>query len=544
MRWGLGGTPRAGTAGAEPRIGRGIGWRGGETAGFLLDLDRCVGCGACVVACRNENHLGPKVQWRRLAAFNPRRDPWLPTWHLSLACHHCRRPPCVRACPSGALEKRRDGVVWLDREVCLGCRYCEMACPFCAPAYEPDAGVMTKCHLCLPRLTEGLEPACVAACPTEALLPVLPSREPPPGLDRAAPVPGVRDPVGAEPSLWVVLPERGRRGEMAARWDGIRTGSPQPSDPPRSPCPSPPASPFHEVPLVVFSALVVAGAGLGGSPLVRWVFEGGGGGSSLLWQSLSQASAVAAALALGSGTLLSLRHLGQPRRAWRALRGLGRSALSTEVAVVGGAFLSSLGAAVWPPTGFAGGLAGILAPLLCLLALLSLGWVYRFEHQYAWKGWAAWQPLVQGALWGWVASMLLSTVHYGGAAPGVASVSGAGGLPFWVLMALDTMVFWTRGVGEARDAGAGSPTHPTLWEKRKAIWSARALFGTVLPLGAALGGWWGWVLVFLSVAVGVERFAFYALGRRWTPEGEVSLVGALAQPVKVGSRSSAGRVSG
>jgi len=138
-------------------------------SGFLLDLNRCVGCGACVLACRIENALPEGVIWRRILTLNQRRVVGGPTYHFSLACHHCDDPPCAKGCPSGALEKRPDGVVFLHEDLCLGCRYCEMACPFGAPSYDAERKVMTKCHLCAPRQDRGLPPACTQACPTGAL---------------------------------------------------------------------------------------------------------------------------------------------------------------------------------------------------------------------------------------------------------------------------------------------------------------------------------------------------------------------------------------
>jgi len=174
-------------------------------AGFKLDLGRCVGCGACVLACRLENRWPDGGAWRRVLSLNRSRYPGGPTYYLSLACHHCERPACLRGCPSGAYEKRPDGPVLLDQEKCLGCRYCEMACPFGAPAYDEAAGVMTKCDLCASRLDRGLLPACVAACPTEAL-----------SFKRAgekemacAPVPGFSDPANCSPNVSFVMP-RGR----------------------------------------------------------------------------------------------------------------------------------------------------------------------------------------------------------------------------------------------------------------------------------------------------------------------------------------------
>jgi Fe-S-cluster-containing dehydrogenase component len=139
------------------------------SAGFLLDLHRCVGCGACVLACRIENARVATAAWRRVLPLNLRRDDGGPTYFLSVACHHCEEPACLQGCPSSAYEKRADGIVIHHEDRCLGCRYCEMTCPFGTPQFDEDRGVMSKCHLCAHRVDAGLAPACVAACPTDAL---------------------------------------------------------------------------------------------------------------------------------------------------------------------------------------------------------------------------------------------------------------------------------------------------------------------------------------------------------------------------------------
>ena len=184
----------------------------GRQVGFSLDLGKCVGCGACVVACRIENGVPADLEWRRVLTFNQARYDGGPTYHLSLACHHCQAPPCRNACPTGALEKRSDGVVLLHAELCVGCRYCEMACPFEAPAYDSRSGVMTKCHLCHHRLEQGLGPACVEACPTGALG-FVQELAGGPGPE----IPGFTDPAGAEPAIRFTLPVGGLREERMER---------------------------------------------------------------------------------------------------------------------------------------------------------------------------------------------------------------------------------------------------------------------------------------------------------------------------------------
>ncbi len=194
-----------------------------DRPGFSLDLARCVGCGACVVACRMENRLPAGVSWRRVLQVNRNRIGGWPTYHLSVACHHCHEPPCARACPSGALVKGTDGLVLLNADRCIGCRYCEMACPFGAPSFHAESGLMTKCHLCHHRSGEGLRPACVEACPTQALdalrastggHPENPSEGEGPGLEPAHEIPGFGDAWDSGPGFRIAPP----RGRLRSEW--------------------------------------------------------------------------------------------------------------------------------------------------------------------------------------------------------------------------------------------------------------------------------------------------------------------------------------
>lgn len=137
---------------------------------FIFDLNRCTGCGACIVACATENYGKQELNWREVYTFNETRHPGLPLFTLSMACNHCVSPACKTNCPALAYVKDREtGAVIIKPERCMGCRYCTWVCPYDAPRYNEAKGVIEKCDFCIERLKKGEAPACVCACPTNAL---------------------------------------------------------------------------------------------------------------------------------------------------------------------------------------------------------------------------------------------------------------------------------------------------------------------------------------------------------------------------------------
>jgi sulfite dehydrogenase (quinone) subunit SoeB len=163
---------------------------GTKKLGLVIDLDTCVGCHACAVACKQWNEGG---QFGPLPDENPYgRDPigvWFnrvhtyeastetshATVHFPRSCLHCETPACVTVCPTGASYKRpEDGIVLVDADKCIGCKLCSWACPYGAREYSTSRGVMQKCTLCVDRIynetfdVEDRVPACVQACPTSA----------------------------------------------------------------------------------------------------------------------------------------------------------------------------------------------------------------------------------------------------------------------------------------------------------------------------------------------------------------------------------------
>jgi anaerobic dimethyl sulfoxide reductase subunit B (iron-sulfur subunit) len=139
---------------------------------IFLELGRCVGCGACVVACMDENDTYPEKgqpPFRRIYRIEEGEFPEAFIQYISATCMHCEDSPCVIGCPTGAITKDdRTGAVIVHKELCIGCHSCALACPFGVPRYDLDEK-MQKCNLCIERVEADLEPACVRVCPVGAL---------------------------------------------------------------------------------------------------------------------------------------------------------------------------------------------------------------------------------------------------------------------------------------------------------------------------------------------------------------------------------------
>jgi Fe-S-cluster-containing dehydrogenase component len=165
--------------------------------GMVINLQQCFGCGSCVMGCRDENVTPPGVWWATLQVQETGKYPNARITNLPLLCMHCENAPCVDVCPTGASYKRADGIVLVDQDKCIGCKYCIQACPYGArhfieridnyyplvgptpveqfarsnlvdkvnPHADHQIGTVEKCTFCEPRLANGQEPACVKNCP-------------------------------------------------------------------------------------------------------------------------------------------------------------------------------------------------------------------------------------------------------------------------------------------------------------------------------------------------------------------------------------------
>lgn len=162
---------------------------------FLVDTEKCVGCGLCVSACKQENEIPYDAPVSRtwveryvvtrdgqthVDSPNAGRDGFtspeirgepIPAEDIEKAffvpklCNQCDNPPCVQVCPVGATYQTEDGVVLVDRTWCIGCGYCIMACPYGVRFFHPVTKTAEKCNFCYHRISKGMEPACVQACP-------------------------------------------------------------------------------------------------------------------------------------------------------------------------------------------------------------------------------------------------------------------------------------------------------------------------------------------------------------------------------------------
>jgi molybdopterin-containing oxidoreductase family iron-sulfur binding subunit len=153
--------------------------------GMVIDLKRCVGCDTCTMACKATNATTRGILWNRVLKYETGKYPDSKLNFLPVLCMHCKEPECVKVCPTGATTRRNDGIVVVDDEKCVGCRYCMVACPYASRYYFDKVrtyypghmtpfeqmgykkyrlGTVQKCDFCLERVGKGLEPSCVVSC--------------------------------------------------------------------------------------------------------------------------------------------------------------------------------------------------------------------------------------------------------------------------------------------------------------------------------------------------------------------------------------------
>jgi Fe-S-cluster-containing dehydrogenase component len=136
----------------------------------VLDQSRCIGCHACTTACKSENAVPLGVTRTYVKSVEVGTFPQARRAFQVTRCNQCEDAPCVQACPTGAMYRRPDGIVDFDKSICIGCKACIAACPYDAIFINPEDHSAEKCNFCAHRIDQGLEPACVVVCPTQAIL--------------------------------------------------------------------------------------------------------------------------------------------------------------------------------------------------------------------------------------------------------------------------------------------------------------------------------------------------------------------------------------
>jgi anaerobic dimethyl sulfoxide reductase subunit B (iron-sulfur subunit) len=363
------------------------------TYAFVFDASACSGCKACQIACKDKNNLPTGVLWRRVyeisggswtnvGAGSPRPGVWetdVFAYNLSIACNHCVHPKCAGVCPTDAYVVRSDGIVYIDETKCIGCGYCNWACPYSAPSYNPELRYMTKCNFCMDNIDVGLPPACVAACPMRVLdfVSLTPGSSPEFGRgvgERALwEVPGTEHPYPlpeysrTEPHL-AITPHMGMVNGLEKAISNQEEVEPQKHEGIKiSWLGGFVVKGFEEFSLVIFTLCGQMAAGMA-------VF-------SLFGGPLSIPLLATIGGLIGLGGLASLLHLGTPLNAWRALNHLKKSWLSREILMFGLFGASWLISLVMPGM-------GKLPLALCGLGLVySMGQVYRFKAVPAWNTW-------------------------------------------------------------------------------------------------------------------------------------------------------------
>lgn len=278
--------------------------KAGEQYRFHFDMTKCIGCKCCVVACNEQNGNPAALNWRRVGEVEGGHYPHTQRYHLSMGCNHCLEPSCLIGCPVEAYTKdKKTGVVLHSADTCIGCQYCTWNCSYGVPQYNADRGVVGKCDMCHNRLSDGMAPACVAACPEGAIEIEIVNVTDWRRDYLSANAPGLPSADDSISTTRITLPEN--LVPDTDRVDGQRV---EPEHP--------------HWPLVFMLVLTQLSFG---AFVVLWLLDLMGRGAGLTMGSL--VSLAFAGVSLGASTL----HLGRPIYAWRALKGLRRSWLSREV---------------------------------------------------------------------------------------------------------------------------------------------------------------------------------------------------------------------
>jgi len=276
----------------------------GEQYRFHFDMTKCIGCKCCVVACNEQNGNPADILWRRVGEIEGGTYPNTQRHYLSMGCNHCVEPTCLTGCPVNAYDKDvMTGIVRHSADMCIGCQYCTWNCSYGVPQYNPERGVVGKCDMCHGRLMHGQDPACVNACPEDAIqIEIVKIAEWRDQYHTTANSPGMPSADHSLSTTRITLPRRLARDVSKVDLTNLRTEDPH-------------------WPLVVMTVLTQLSVG---GFIAIWLSE-------MLHARAHRSAAVVALMIALSALLSSTLHLGRPIHAIRALKMWRRSWLSREV---------------------------------------------------------------------------------------------------------------------------------------------------------------------------------------------------------------------
>ena len=276
----------------------------GEQYRFHFDMTKCIGCKCCVVACNEQNGNPADILWRRVGEIEGGIYPNTQRHYLSMGCNHCVEPTCLTGCPVNAYDKDvMTGIVKHSADICIGCQYCTWNCSYGVPQYNPERGVVGKCDMCHGRLMHGQDPACVNACPEDAIqIEIVKIAEWRDQYQANANAPGMPSADHSISTTRITLPRKLAHDVGKVDLTNLRTEDPH-------------------WPLVIMTVLTQLSVG---GFIAVWL-------SGTLHARAHRSTAVIALVIALSALLSSTLHLGRPIHAIRALKMWRRSWLSREV---------------------------------------------------------------------------------------------------------------------------------------------------------------------------------------------------------------------
>ena len=315
----------------------------GQQYRFHFDMTKCIGCRCCEVACAEQNGTPPELNWRRVGEIEGGVYPFTQRFYLSMGCNHCLDAACLTGCPVDAYTKDPStGIVLHNPETCIGCGYCTWNCSYGVPQYNPARGVVGKCDMCYDRLADDRLPACVDACPEDAISIELVDVTEWRANHESANAPGVPAADHTVSTTRITLP-----GNLPPSFERADHHRVRPEDP--------------HLPLVAMLVLTQLSAG------------------AFLYLALTHArnGALAALLVAFVSLAASTLHLGRPIHAFRALKMWRRSWLSREVLLFALFALAAAASAMVPALSWlaaALGFAGVTASAFIYLVPARPAW--------------------------------------------------------------------------------------------------------------------------------------------------------------------------